>query len=283
MHPADPDRRWGLVVPVKRLALAKTRLRPYGDAARQELALAFAADVVTAALACPAVERVLVVTDDERARARLAGLGAETAPDDPDAGLNPALAHGAGLLRAAAPGCGVAALSADLPALRPEDLDAALRAVPAGGRGVVRDHAGTGTTLLAAGPGAELAPSYGPGSLDRHLAGGAALLAAAEGLLLDVDTPEDLQRALALGVGAHTAAAVEALTAVRVPQQATVADWDPATGDGTVLLDDGTRLAFPGDAVDPSLQRLRTGQRVHLRLAGERVTALTLSAFPLPD
>ncbi|MCW2665270.1 MAG: hypothetical protein JWN57_232, partial [Frankiales bacterium] len=139
------------------------------------------------------------------------------------------------------------------------------------------------TTLLAAGPGAELAPSYGPGSLDRHLADGATVLAAAEGLRLDVDTPEDLQRALVLGVGAHTAAAVERLSAARVPPQATVAEWDPDTGDGAVLLDDGTRLPFPGEAVDPALLRLRFGQRVHLRLSGGRVTALTLSAFPLPD
>ncbi len=267
---------------MKRLALAKTRLRPYGDEARQELALAFAADVVTAALACTAVTRVLVVTDDERAGSLLASLGAETAPDDPDAGLNPALAHGADLLRADDPGCGVAALSGDLPALRPADLDAALRGVADGSRGVVGDHAGTGTTLLAAGPGAELAPSYGPGSLSRHLADGATVLAAAQGLRLDVDTPDDLERALAVGVGSHTLAAVAALAATRVPPQATVATWDPQTGDGTVLLDDGTRLPFPGDAVDPALLRLRSGQRVHLRLAGERVTALTLSALPLP-
>src|SRR3954454_20963656 len=59
-----PDSRlvsaqWGVVVPVKRLDLAKSRLASYGDVHRQELALAFAADVV---LAAATVARVLVVT-----------------------------------------------------------------------------------------------------------------------------------------------------------------------------------------------------------------------------
>src|SRR3954451_14868062 len=62
-----PPSRWGIVVPVKRLTIAKTRLQSYGDAARQDLALAFALDVVTAGLQCDAVTAVLVVTDDDRA------------------------------------------------------------------------------------------------------------------------------------------------------------------------------------------------------------------------
>ena len=52
-------------------------------------------------------------------------------PDEPDAGLNPALAHGAAVATRRLPRDGVALLSADLPALRPAELDAALAA---GGR-----------------------------------------------------------------------------------------------------------------------------------------------------
>lgn len=203
-----PAVSWGLVVPVKRLVLAKTRLSSYGDAARQDLALAFALDVVAAALATSSVEQVLVVTDDDRAARALSAAGARVVGDDPDAGLNPALEHGASLLP---PGLGAAAMSADLPALRPADVDAALGAVPAGGRGFVVDTAGTGTTLLAAAPGAALAPAYGLGSRAVHLASGATELPAAAGLRLDVDTPDDLQEALRLGVGAATAAVVRGL------------------------------------------------------------------------
>ena len=200
-----------MVVPVKRLALAKTRLSPYGDAARVALALAFAADVVETALSCSAVSQVLVVTDDPVAASLLAGLGARVEPDDPDAGLNPALQHGADLLRAADRNRGVATLSADLPAARPADLAAALEQVTTGRRAFVADALGSGTTLLAAGTGSELQPAYGNGSRARHLASGADELRAAEGLRRDVDTPQDLAVALRLGVGRHTAAAVAAL------------------------------------------------------------------------
>ncbi|MBK5306728.1 MAG: 2-phospho-L-lactate guanylyltransferase [Frankiaceae bacterium] len=203
-----PAVAWGLVVPVKRLELAKTRLSAYGDTAREDLALAFALDVVSAALAADAVEGVLVVTDDERAGRALAAAGARVVADTPDAGLNPALEHGAALL---APGWGTATLSADLPALRPDDLDQALAAVPAGGRGFVADTAGSGTTLLAAAPGVPLGPAYGSGSRAVHLASGAVELPAAPGLQLDVDTPADLALALRLGVGSATAAVVRRL------------------------------------------------------------------------
>ena len=197
---------WGVVVPVKRLALAKTRLASYRDDLRQALALAFAADVVDAALGCALVARVLVITDDPRAADMLAAIGARIAPDSPDAGLNPALAHGADLLRAIDDTLGIATLSADLPALRSADLGGTLLQVMAGARVFVADAAGKGTTLLAAGPGAALQPAYGPLSRRAHLASGAVELPGAAGLRQDVDTPADLAIALRLGVGRHTAA-----------------------------------------------------------------------------
>lgn len=202
---------WGVVIPVKRLSLAKSRLSSYGAAVREELAMAMAADVVTAALACPVIAEVLVVTDDERAAAVLRGLGARVEGDDPDDGLNPALAHGAELLRASAPGRGVATLSSDLPALRATDLTSVLGEVVPGQRAFVPDADGSGTTLLAAGPGTALGPAFGPGSRAQHLASGAVELAGTEQLRRDVDTPEDLASALRLGVGRHTAAAAAAL------------------------------------------------------------------------
>lgn len=206
--PSDETTPWGVVVPVKLLAVAKSRLGAYGDTVREQLALAFAADVVTAALRCRRVGRVLVVTDDPLAARTLAALGAVIVGDDPDDGLNPALAHGADLLRAAVAGCGVATVSADLPALRAGDLDAALGAVAAGERAFVTDSEARGTTLLAAAPGLALAPAYGPDSRLRHLGSGAIELTGTPALRRDVDTPEDLAEALTLGVGPHTAAVV---------------------------------------------------------------------------
>lgn len=205
--------RWGLVVPVRPLAVAKTRLAAYGEPARADLALAFADDVVSAALGCPLVARVLVVTDDPRVGAALARPGVAVEPDRPAAGLNAALRHGDALLRTGDPDLGVAALPADLPALRSQDLAAALTAVSrtGTGRGFVADAEGLGTTLLAALPGRVLHPLYGPGSRRAHRRSGAAEIAARSSLRRDVDRPRDLRRALLLGVGPATAQVVARL------------------------------------------------------------------------
>lgn len=221
---------WTVIVPVKRLAVAKSRLRAAttaadappgtGDGEHEALVLAMALDTIAAALASPVVGRLVVVTADLVAGQEAAVLGAEIVPDVPDAGLNPALAYAAAQVRRTGmPGTepGVAALAADLPCLHGEDLTDALRraedhAQARGPRAPVRsfvaDAAGTGTVLLAAPPGAVLEPCFGEQSAAAHEASGA--LALGENwpsLRRDVDTPEDLVAAFALGVGPRTAAA----------------------------------------------------------------------------
>src|SRR5215211_4890469 len=84
-HGAVP--KWSIVVPAKRLAVAKTRLRPLTDAlggpAHDELVLALLADTVAAAVGCPSVAEVIVVTDDAAAADAVRPLGARTLPDVP--------------------------------------------------------------------------------------------------------------------------------------------------------------------------------------------------------
>lgn len=60
---------------------------------------------------------------------------------------------------------------------------------------------------------------------------------------------------------------------------ATVGDHGP--DGGWLVLDDGTRLSYAPGAVDPLLRLLRSGQRVHVRLAGEppEVVALALAGM----
>ncbi|MEV5644577.1 2-phospho-L-lactate guanylyltransferase [Streptomyces flaveolus] len=201
--------QWTLVVPVKTLARAKSRLADTADdGVRPGLALAFAQDTVTAALACPAVTDVAVVTDDLRAGRELANLGARVVPDEPGGGLNAALAHGAAAVRSARPESPVAALNADLPALRPAELTRVLGAAAQFRRAFLPDAAGIGTTLLTAAPGHELAPAFGPDSRALHRTSGAVELRvdAVDSVRQDVDTGSDLRTALALGVGPHTAA-----------------------------------------------------------------------------
>jgi 2-phospho-L-lactate guanylyltransferase len=215
----EPGRHWCLVVPVKRLDRAKTRLAGrYGDR-RRDLALAFAVDTVTAALACPVVDAVLVVTDDEQAAQRLAAAGAEVTGDDPDAGLNPALVHGAELVARRHPGTRVGTLAADLPALRPDELGAALARAEGLDRGFVRDAEGTGTTLLLASRAASLRPSFGTGSAARHALDGAVEIDASDlpTLRADVDLPGDLRTAAALGLGATTAGLLGAAAGPGLP------------------------------------------------------------------
>lgn len=207
---------WALVVPVKRLATAKSRLSGLGDATRQELALAFALDTVEAAMQAACVGAVLAVTDDPRAGEALLALGVDVEADRPDAGLNPALRHGAEVVAAAHPAFGVGALSADLPALRPAELDGALVAADTSGAesAMVGDHTGIGTTLLVARRVEAFVPRFGPRSRAAHRAAGVvepAFSTAAAGLRGDVDTEVDLWDARRLGVGRHTRAVLAAL------------------------------------------------------------------------
>jgi hypothetical protein len=65
--------------------------------------------------------------------------------------------------------------------------------------------------------------------------------------------------------------------------QATVKAYDGQTRSGSVLLDDGTEMAFGALAFDAGgLRMLRLGQRVNIAVDGEWITAITLSTFPLP-
>jgi 2-phospho-L-lactate guanylyltransferase len=208
--------QWILVVPLKALARAKSRLSDTAaDGLRPGLALAFAQDTVAAALACPGVADVSVVTGDALAGRELAALGARIVPDEPGGGLNAALRHAATAVRARNPRTPLAALNADLPALRPPELARVLTAAAEFPRAFLTDAAGFGTTLLAATPGRELLPAFGTDSRARHRASGAAelLLTAVDSVRQDVDTGADLRAALALGVGPRTASAVERLKA----------------------------------------------------------------------
>ncbi|TDO52696.1 2-phospho-L-lactate guanylyltransferase [Kribbella sp. VKM Ac-2527] len=197
---------WIVVIPVKRTAIAKSRLAAAYPQHRPELARAFAVDTTAAALSSPLVRAVLVVTDDPVVAADVTEAGARVIPDLPGVGLNEALEHGAAVAAAEFPESGVAALSADLPALRPLELTTALAASVAD-RSFVIDLPGTGTTMLAAGPGVGLDPRFGVGSALAHQASGAVPLelTSIDSLRRDVDTAADLAHAVQLGVGPRTA------------------------------------------------------------------------------
>ncbi|TDD95608.1 2-phospho-L-lactate guanylyltransferase [Jiangella asiatica] len=200
--------RWSIVVPVKRPELAKTRLADAVGELRPEFARAFAADTVAAALACASVAGVIVVTDDDTAAAEARGLGADVVADAPDAGLNAALRHGAETVRSRRADAPVAALSADLAALRSAELERVLTAAALEHASFVADAAGIGTTLYAAGSGTAFDPRFGGRSRAAHrLAGAVELdLDGVPSVRRDIDTAVDLWDADRLGLGPRTAA-----------------------------------------------------------------------------
>lgn len=196
---------FALLVPVKPLALAKSRLSGMGAADREPVMRAFALDAIAAATRCPLVARVHVVSDDP-------GFDADDLqrlPDEGEGDLNRALHHAALRVRLDDPTTAVAALCADLPSLRSDDLAEALGA-GLGPRWFVADAAGTGTTLLVAGPGVDLDPRFGTESARRHEESGARPVRAdVASLRRDVDTDEDLAAARMLGLGNHTSAVLD--------------------------------------------------------------------------
>jgi 2-phospho-L-lactate guanylyltransferase len=272
---------WTLVIPVKPLGAAKTRLRgAVPSVPHERLVLALALDTVAAARDCA---QVYVVCDDPTVGREASALGARVLPDEPRAGLNAALTFGAGYAYRENRGTGpVAALAADLPALRPAELAAALAAATAGpGRSYVADASGSGTTLLAAPTGPELEPRFGPGSAATHAASGARPLRGDwPSLRRDVDTRADLAEAARLGLGPRTDALLGRRRRVW-GVQGTVASYDARTRSGTLLLDDGTRIEFPAAAFDASgLRLLRLGQRLRIeRDESGEVARVTLPTF----
>ena len=59
--------------------------------------------------------------------------------------------------------------------------------------------------------------------------------------------------------------------------QATVATFDPGTGGGTVLTDDGRRIPFDPDAFAAGgLRLLRPGQRVKMDVEDGRIVRITI-------
>ena len=183
------------ILPVKRLERAKQRLAgAFSEAERAAIAEALLLDSLET---CGAASFLTwwVVSDDDEVLDRAAGAGLYSVRDEGE-GLNPALRLGVErVLKAGA--ASVTIIPADIPLARPEDLrdllDTAetsdLVVVPSGGDG--------GTNGLTLRPPDLIAPSFGPGSLQSHVAAAETLglrctILALDGLSLDLDTPEDV-------------------------------------------------------------------------------------------
>lgn len=201
----------GVVIAVKRLTAAKTRLAPvFSAATRESIVLAMLVDTINAASAVPAVQTVTIVTPDEGAAAAAKELGALVLTDPTPEGhrdpLNNALLAAEAMARGDS--ANIVALQGDLPALRAFEFTEAIAAARAHPRSFVADRHRTGTSALFS-FGVPLDPRFGADSAERHRRSGALELTGAwPGLRCDIDTPDDLLMARDLGIGSATARAI---------------------------------------------------------------------------
>ena len=205
------------IVPVRGLERAKTRLGEALDPEeRRALVEGLLRRTIRSAITTPGIRAVAVVSPDPEALAVAGDTGAVTLPQG-GGGLNEGLADG----RTWARELGATALlviPADLPAIGPGELGlvlaaagdklAAIRSADTPATSLVvliPDRAGEGTNLLLLAPPGAIPFQFGPGSRAAH-AGAAARAGATylelEGPLgLDLDTPDDLLAAEAVGLG----------------------------------------------------------------------------------
>src|SRR4051812_5911586 len=184
------------ILPVKRFARAKQRLRAGVDgAARERLAAAMVSDVLGVLADYAALERLVVVTAEASVAEAATAAGAHVVPDPDEAGQSAAAALGVLVARDELAAQRVLLVPGDTPTLAVADLDALLtRPEPVV---VVPDRHGTGTNALLLRPPTAIAPAFGPGSRERHQTAAAAAgvdhaVVRLPSLALDIDTPEDL-------------------------------------------------------------------------------------------
>lgn len=207
-----------VVFPVKPWRLGKSRLA-LDDISRQDLARAFALDVLDVLTSVDAIEHVLVVSDEGELRVEANRIGATVLNDRPlvsNDPLNDAIRAGARWAAMRRPDAPVVVVPSDLPALTAPTLAAVLADASAFDRAFVPDAWTRGTTLLTARDPVRLEPAFGAHSAPRHAAAGYHELADADPRVrTDVDTVAQLRDARHLGLGDRSFAVVDRLLAQR--------------------------------------------------------------------
>jgi 2-phospho-L-lactate guanylyltransferase len=187
------------IVPIKSLVNAKQRLAAaLADGTRRTLVQAMFSDVLGALRRTEGVDAIAVVTDDVVAESLVSGDRVAVLPDGREDGQSQATAVGIAYAREHGFDR-VILLPGDTPLMSPVEVEELLMrsARDEIGVAIVPDRHGTGTNALVITPPDAFEPSFGPGSLERHVeaAVGARVSYRVEGvasLMHDVDTPDDL-------------------------------------------------------------------------------------------
>ena len=205
------------ILPVKRFERAKTRLgeqlRPQQ---RRALAQAMVSDVLDALLSSELLEAVVVVTNEDAVAAFAGERGAQVLADPAESGQSAAALIGIGHALDAGYDR-VLLVPGDCPALDAASLRTLLeRPMAPPAVTIVSDRAGSGTNALLLAPPDAIEPGFGPGSFARHRERCEHARAhwhsePLAGLLLDIDTPEDLEALRSVHAGRATAAVLAEL------------------------------------------------------------------------
>ena len=196
-----------VVIPIKNLAAAKTRLSSVlNPAERATFAASMFQDVLTSAKHTPEIEKILVVTPDGPAAILARESGAELLLESQTDGLNKAVkiaidhAQTSGYER-------LLVIHADLPLVQPQDIALFFRDSSTIMISPSQDLDGTNALLLS--PPNIIQPRYGRKSFDTHMAlihemGWEPIVVKNARLALDIDTQEDLRRLCELMPGGET-------------------------------------------------------------------------------
>ncbi len=215
------------IVPAKVLERAKTRLANLlTPAERRILSVAMLRDVLAALRSVRQIDRVVVVTRDERLEHEVRAWGAEIFPEQ-RAGHISALEDALAACRVAG-ASGALIVSADLPLLRAVTIEHMLM------HGLGESHPqlallapsrdGTGTNAMFQRPPGVIPLRFGPDSLRQHQQAAyeaqvAVDLFHAPELAFDVDTPADLFDLALLAQRSHTQAVIRQRQLLRRVQQ----------------------------------------------------------------
>lgn len=213
--PSSRPTAWWCLIPAKRRSAAKGRLAAaLTPLQRQQLTEAMLADVLHSALRAPGLAGVALVTADVVLAQLGAALGATVIPEHGDAGLCAALRAGAEQLEQRG-ATGLLVLPADIPAITADDITTVLRRHRSGDAvTLVTAAQDGGTNALALSPPQAIPFCFGPHSAARHGAEASArgldpLLLQLPRVGLDLDSPDDLARFLALRTRTRSARLLE--------------------------------------------------------------------------
>lgn len=184
------------LVPVKTLALAKSRLAAHlSPGQRETLVLDMLHHVLCVLRASEVLEQIVVVSPDERVLERTDNWGAQAWHEEVY-GHNPALHAAATRIRTEG-ATGLLTISADLPLLRVQDIRAMLSRAASHPIVIAPSREGTGTNALLVRPPLALPYLFGVNSFHRHVqAAGQRQLSVSiyysTGLAWDIDTIDDI-------------------------------------------------------------------------------------------